>query len=183
MSEEIRVSIISYIKAFFIKIRLMVGKRAMTLAFRFIVAFPIGIIILGLIANADRLTKSERQRVEQVQTTHTPPTNTPQTNIQQTPQVTKPPEEVPREKKEQVFNEHIDRAVQLANDGKYESALEEVEKAIDIGINNAIAYHLRGLIKSHMGLLEEAAEDLKKACNLKNNDACRDLQSITEGTR
>jgi len=53
-------------------------------------------------------------------------------------------------------------------EGKYEEAIEEYSKAIELEPNNTLAYEHRGIAKANMGLYESAIEDFQTALTIEH---------------
>jgi tetratricopeptide (TPR) repeat protein len=60
---------------------------------------------------------------------------------------------------------------------KYDRALEDFDKALDLDPSLSVTYFNRGYIYQKMGSQDFAIADFQKACKLGNNEACNRLQS------
>lgn len=65
--------------------------------------------------------------------------------------------------------ERSNRGAELMNEGRWEEALAELDKAIELDPNNAYAYTNRGGVNAGLGQYEQAIADLDKAIELDPN--------------
>lgn len=66
--------------------------------------------------------------------------------------------------------EHLERGVNLKNEGRYEEAQSELKTALDINYDNAEVHRQLGLVYSFIGLFDEAIEELIVAVRLDETD-------------
>ena len=70
----------------------------------------------------------------------------------------------------------LERAVTYANMNKYQLAIDDLNKAIQINPNSEYHYYHRGLCKISLKQDKSGCEDLRKGCSMGFQEACNDLK-------
>ena len=80
--------------------------------------------------------------------------------------------------KPNLIDAYITRAGAFANSGQLNYANDDIEKALILDPNNAMAYNNLGFIKMGQGDIKNALLQYNIACNMKLNLACENIKNF-----
>jgi len=74
---------------------------------------------------------------------------------------------------------YAERAIERANDGYYELAISDCNKAIELNPKFGFAYHVRGMTLQLINRTREAKQDFIKGCSFGEHPACEAYEQLT----
>ena len=81
-------------------------------------------------------------------------------------------------KKKPTVESYMKTAEEKFQNGQYQSAFDEIQKAIDIDPNNGVLYYNRGTMKNRLRNYKEGMIDLEKSIKLKTGQLKKNGQTL-----